>query len=391
MAATERRRAQVGALREARHALHREGARTPAQAIDRLAGAARAGAREPPRAGRAQEALPAAEGLERARGVLRRAGQVGRAGPRARAPGRERGRRGARRALEQDRRAVPRSPEQGRSRAEGVREGAVASTPRTCRAAAGADPALREGEGGQAARRGAADRARPRTRAATSATPRMQRLAELLDMGARRQARRAAHRAAGARRDADRRVGDHDLAAAGRRRAAAGRSWSRPTRRRCRACSTTSAAGGAARCWRRWRRPTKRELANPEAAIARNQTILEIAPKDPEAVAALERLYIATGRFADLLAVYDKKLALAKSKAEELEIRFKLASLYEEEIKQPDKAIELYTRSCTRTRRSCRRWRRSIASISSSGAGRSCRRRSSRRSICRPTWPRSRS
>ena len=84
------------------------------------------------------------------------------------------------------------------------------------------------------------------------------------------------------------------------------------------------------------------ELANPEAAIARNQKILEISDKDPGAVAALERLYIATGRFPDLLAVYDKKLSLAKTKAEELEIRFKLASLYEEEIKQPDKAIELY-------------------------------------------------
>lgn len=84
------------------------------------------------------------------------------------------------------------------------------------------------------------------------------------------------------------------------------------------------------------------ELANPEAAIARNQKILEIADKDPDAVAALERLYIATGRFPDLLAIYDKKLSLAKSKAEELEIRFKLASLYEEEIKQPDKAIQLY-------------------------------------------------
>jgi golgin subfamily B member 1 len=84
------------------------------------------------------------------------------------------------------------------------------------------------------------------------------------------------------------------------------------------------------------------ELANPEAAIARNQKILEISDKDPGAVAALERLYIATGRFPDLLAVYDKKLSLAKAKAEELEIRFKLASLYEEEIKQPDKAIELY-------------------------------------------------
>ncbi len=84
------------------------------------------------------------------------------------------------------------------------------------------------------------------------------------------------------------------------------------------------------------------DLANPELAIARNKTILQISAKDPDAVAALERLYIATGRFADLLAVYDTKLGLAKTKTEELAIRFKLANLYEEEMKQPDKAIELY-------------------------------------------------
>ena len=96
-------------------------------------------------------------------------------------------------------------------------------------------------------------------------------------------------------------------------------------------------------------------------------------------MAALERLYIATGRFADLLAIYDKKLELAKSKAEELEIRFKLASLYEEEIKQPDKAIELYLRDPRPgSGSSCRRWRRSIACTSSSAAGRTWRRRSSK-------------
>ena len=84
------------------------------------------------------------------------------------------------------------------------------------------------------------------------------------------------------------------------------------------------------------------ELGNPELAIERNQQIIELQPKNPEAVGALERLYVATGRFADLLAVYDKKLELAKSKAEELSIRFKLAGLYEDEIKQPDKAVQLY-------------------------------------------------
>jgi tetratricopeptide (TPR) repeat protein len=84
------------------------------------------------------------------------------------------------------------------------------------------------------------------------------------------------------------------------------------------------------------------ELGSPEAAIERNQKILELEPKDSNAVAALERLYVATGRFTDLLAIYDRKLELAKSKGEELEIRFKLANLYEEEIKQPEKAIDLY-------------------------------------------------
>ena len=79
------------------------------------------------------EAVPAAEGLGRAGGVLRLAEQVGRARARARAPGRDRGRQRHGRPVEQDRRAVSRSPEQGGPRAEGVREGAVASTPRTCR------------------------------------------------------------------------------------------------------------------------------------------------------------------------------------------------------------------------------------------------------------------
>ena len=86
----------------------------------------------------------------------------------------------------------------------------------------------------------------------------------------------------------------------------------------------------------------ERELANPEIAIERNQAILDIEAKNEQAVEALERLYVATGRFAQLLAIYDKKLELAKSKQEQLDIRFKLASLYEDEIRQPEKAVELY-------------------------------------------------
>jgi tetratricopeptide (TPR) repeat protein len=90
-------------------------------------------------------------------------------------------------------------------------------------------------------------------------------------------------------------------------------------------------------------RAWERELADAEKAIAYNKRILALVPKDEEAVFALERLYIATERFADLMAIYDKKLALAKSEAERREVRFQLASLYEEEIKDLDKAIELHS------------------------------------------------
>ena len=127
-----RRHAAVGDLREAGHPLHREGAERRA-GDGGLAGAAAAGAGEPPRAGRAQEALPAAEGLERARGVLRRAGQVGRAGARARAPGRDRGRRRARRPVEQDRRALSRSPAARRTARRRPTRRCCRSTARTCR------------------------------------------------------------------------------------------------------------------------------------------------------------------------------------------------------------------------------------------------------------------
>src|SRR4029079_15933238 len=171
--------------------------------------------------------------------------------------------------------------------------------------------------------------------------PRMQRLADLLDMGAgdKRSALRIALQALAEV------PGDEWAITTSRRLAAESGGWPELVEAyeaavpRAEKASEVDAVlallGTLAAAY-------ERELANPELAIARNQKIIDLSAKDPEAVAALERLYIATGRFADLLAIYDKKLSMAKSKAEELEIRFKLASLYEEEIKQPDKAIELY-------------------------------------------------
>jgi len=87
----------------------------------------------------------------------------------------------------------------------------------------------------------------------------------------------------------------------------------------------------------------ERELIDAETAIACNRRVLEVSSDDPEAVDALQRLFIATERYEDLLAIYDKKLAMATTDDERREVRFKLASLYEEEVKDADKAIEAYS------------------------------------------------
>jgi tetratricopeptide (TPR) repeat protein len=86
----------------------------------------------------------------------------------------------------------------------------------------------------------------------------------------------------------------------------------------------------------------EKELADADTAIERNKKLLSLAPENEQAVDALQRLYIATERYGDLLAIYDKKLELARTDEEKREVRFRLASLYEEEIKDADKAIATY-------------------------------------------------
>ncbi len=120
----------------------------------------------------------------------------------------------------------------------------------------------------------------------------------------------------------------------------------------------------------------EKELANSEAAIERNRAILNIADSDEQAVLALERLYIATGQHDQLLAIYDKKLALAGSEEEKREVRLQLAGLYEEQVRDPEKAISLYKdilktskedaqalRALARLYRATERWRELVKII----------------------------
>ena len=86
----------------------------------------------------------------------------------------------------------------------------------------------------------------------------------------------------------------------------------------------------------------EKELANYPLAIERNQQVLALEPSDQQAVLGLERLYVATGQHEELLAIYDKKLSLAGSDAEKRDVRLQLALLYEEQVRDVEKALALY-------------------------------------------------
>ena len=61
-----------------------------------------------------------------------------------------------------------------------------------------------------------------------------------------------------------------------------------------------------------------------------------------EAITALEGLYRQTGRFADLLGIYEKKRELSGDAEEKKAIAFHIAGLYEKEIQDVDRAIGTY-------------------------------------------------
>jgi tetratricopeptide (TPR) repeat protein len=84
------------------------------------------------------------------------------------------------------------------------------------------------------------------------------------------------------------------------------------------------------------------ELANTDAALEANKGILEIESQSTEALGALERLYTKTAQWTELLEICQRKIDLVEDPDERKEIYFRIAYLYEEEIGEPEKAIDAY-------------------------------------------------
>lgn len=84
------------------------------------------------------------------------------------------------------------------------------------------------------------------------------------------------------------------------------------------------------------------ELGDRTKAIETNRRVVKLDENDAQAVAALERLYLATQQYPELLAIYEKKLALEVDPAACKEIRYRMASLFEDELHDGERALAAY-------------------------------------------------
>ena len=86
----------------------------------------------------------------------------------------------------------------------------------------------------------------------------------------------------------------------------------------------------------------EREMGDSHQALETNKGILELEPQNEQALAALERLYLATQQYDALLDVYQRKIDLLEDPEERTEVYFRIAAIYEEELGNSDQAIEAY-------------------------------------------------
>ena len=83
-------------------------------------------------------------------------------------------------------------------------------------------------------------------------------------------------------------------------------------------------------------------LQRVDEALEAYRAVYEADGENAEAISALEQLYRQTSRFADLLGIYEKKRDLSTTPEEKKGINYEIAKLYENEIRDVDKAIDTY-------------------------------------------------
>jgi tetratricopeptide (TPR) repeat protein len=81
-------------------------------------------------------------------------------------------------------------------------------------------------------------------------------------------------------------------------------------------------------------------LARKDEAIAAWERVWTLSPGDPEAVAALDALYVELRRWDDLVNLLERRLERDLSRGEDIELRFRLAGIQRVELANRERALE---------------------------------------------------
>ena len=84
------------------------------------------------------------------------------------------------------------------------------------------------------------------------------------------------------------------------------------------------------------------EVKQIDQALATYRAVYDADSENAEAIAALEALYRQTQAWTELLGIYEKKRDLATDPVDKKNINFEIAKLFENEVKDVDKAIDTY-------------------------------------------------
>ena len=89
-------------------------------------------------------------------------------------------------------------------------------------------------------------------------------------------------------------------------------------------------------------RAYEERLGNSDKAVEYFRRALSIEPEDLEAIEALERIFQRDERYAELLEVFRRKVDISNDPDERMSILFRIASIHEEMLSNPDDAILTY-------------------------------------------------
>ncbi len=85
------------------------------------------------------------------------------------------------------------------------------------------------------------------------------------------------------------------------------------------------------------------QLDRPEDAVMAWEQVLDIAPENRDAAAALEKLYEKGERWHDLVGLIERRLGFAFTVEEAVSLRFRLGEIHEHQLLDPDAAVENYS------------------------------------------------